>query len=105
MDNIFLGNSARLFLPFISLIVGIVTLILCFDCIWRADKRLKKFIMFVAAAIIVHIIRKIFLILGYNNDPSWYFFAQYVDIGIIGFLFLAMMQMYRMIRVIDHERK
>jgi hypothetical protein len=106
MDSpIFVNNMARLALPFIASVIALATLIIGLDCIWRMEKRLRTFMITLTLGVSLLIVRKVMLMLGFDASPSWYATAQLLDIGLITFFFLAFVEMYRIVRFLDHGEK
>ncbi len=105
MDSpLYINNLALLILPFIALVIGFATLIIGLDCIWRMEKRLRTFMLTLTIGVVMLVVRKIMLILGFDSSPYWYNLAQLLDIALIIFFFLAFAEMYRIVRFLDHEK-
>jgi hypothetical protein len=106
MDSpMFVNNVFHVALPFVALIIAFVTVIIGLDCIWRMEKRLRTFMIILTMGVALLILRKVMLVLGFDASPSWYTMAQVLDIGLITFFFLAFVEMYRIVRFLDHEKK
>ena len=98
-------QSYSFILPFISLVFSFVGVVIGLICIWRAEKRLKIFLKFLTLPIALRASRQILEILGLSENQKWVEILGYYDLA-LGFLFMAaLLEMYRIIRIVTHERK
>jgi len=96
-------NIVQIILPFFSLIIAFVALILGLDVIWRVQKHLKTFMFLLTMTVLLLVMSEAGLILGMDSNSYWHITTECVDI-IVGILyFFAFLQMYKITRVLDNE--
>lgn len=92
-------------LIFISLGLGITTLMLGLKCIWRVEHELDTYLKSVTFGILLQIGQKIIFLFGLGNVRVWSLAIQWLDIAIACVFLIAMMNMYRIIRHLNKEDK
>jgi hypothetical protein len=96
-------NIIQIILPFFSLTIAFVSLILGLDVIWRVQKHLKTFMFLLTMTLVLLVISESGLILGMDSNSYWHIATECINV-ITGFLFLfAFLQMYKITRVLDNE--
>jgi len=90
-------------LAFVSLIFCLVALVVALNSLWRAHKMLATFIKLCIVSVAISALRKVFAVLGYNQAVWWSAVTQYFDIFQSFFFMLAVLEFYKIIRVMDGE--
>jgi hypothetical protein len=97
-------GSYQVFLPLLSIVMSIITLIIGLDCIWRVEKRLKTFLIVLTGAVIVTALRKITGLLGLDQSASWHAALLYSDLLVATLVLSAYFEIYRIIRSLNNEK-
>src|SRR3989338_8424492 len=89
-------------LPAIPLFLMLAAIILGFNCVWRVERRLDTFLKLLTAGIVFTAIRKLVVVIGYHDlTQQWTNFVQYLDIIGNGLILFAMLEMYRIITILN----
>jgi hypothetical protein len=98
-------ESYSFLIPLISILFSFVALVLCLICIWRAEKRLKTFLIMGFVVIALRTARRILEILGLNQSENWTSILTISDL-LIGLFFMAsFIEMFRIIAAINKQKK
>ena len=96
-------NIVQVVLPFFSLIITFIALIVGLDVIWRVQKHLKIFMLSLTLTVLILVLSEAGLILGMDGNSYWRVAVECMDV-LTGLLFVsAFLQMYKIIRVIESE--
>ena len=104
MISYFSSNVYVIVVAFLTLVFASFGLVLALDCVWRSKHQLREAMFFALLGFLPIIIRKICLFLG-SSQATWYLnFTQIADVFSALFFFLAVREMYIIIRSLDNEK-
>lgn len=98
-------QSLNFILPFLSLILSAVAIIIGLNCIWRVEKKLDWFLKLLTGATLVTAVRKSIGLVGLDQSGRWPEFLLYFDLIASILLLFAFLEMYRIIRQLSNENK
>src|SRR5688500_15218365 len=98
-------TDLKVFLPFISLVLSIVTVIVGLDIIWRVEHDLDKFIKWLTLAVGLSVAIKLLSLLGLSEALNWVSILLFFDLAIAVSVLAAFLKLYKMVRLLDNEKK
>lgn len=91
-------------LPFLTIILLLIALVIAFDCLWRTERALSGFIRLVVFIMSITLGKAVVFILNILPADTYALVAQIADL-ISGLLLLcAMLLLFRMIRSLHRPR-
>ena len=91
-------------LGFINLFIFLAAIIVSFDCLWRAEKRLATYLRLVLIALLPFVAKQVFIIIGFTAFEYWTSVDQYLEIVGGALLLISLIQMFRIIKIADKEK-
>jgi hypothetical protein len=87
-----------------SFVLSAITLVIAFDCIWRVEGKLDRFLKILVVAIIVRVAYKGLGLAGFAATNAWPALTI-ISNHMIDFVILAsFLMMYRVVRSLNHEK-
>lgn len=99
-----MNSLGSFILPFFSIVLLLIALVIAFDCLWRTERALSAFVRLLVALLGVALAKPVVFVLNVLPPEQYALLEQITDL-VSGLLLLcAMLLLFRIIRSLHRSR-
>lgn len=95
--------QSTIILSFLTIVFSLSALITILNCIWRSNKHLHRFFVYMLISLGITILRRILSLLGFFQTENFFRSLQYFDVTASFFYLLGALEIYGILRKLDNE--